>query len=242
MRTLARLKNLLHRLPIEEDLDREVQAYFGLSASPTEHIPSIPRTSLQSGVLAPHHATLAMRDELRPYPRLLDCLRYSCAFLLYMYGVSKLAHLQFHLTPETARRPIGSMTGYELTWYYYGYSRVYACILGLTQVLGATLLLFRKTTLVGAAMMIPVMANILLIDIFILVNDYGPEFMAVFIFSSLLVILWHHRASLLSLFWSQQAAEPPESRLVHHWVRAAIVLSVSTIMLAGLLLMRIVRR
>jgi hypothetical protein len=115
-----------------------------------------------------------------------------------------------------------------------GYSRTYACILGLTQVFGATLLLFRKTTLAGAAMLTPVMANILLIDVFILVDDCGPEFMATFIFTSLVVILWHHRRSLISLFWSAQPAEPSESRATHHWVRALIVLAVATILLLGL--------
>jgi hypothetical protein len=86
---------------------------------------------------------------VRRYPKLLDWLRYICAFLLYMYGMSKLAHMQFHLPAEIAHRPVGSLSGYELTWYYYGYSRTYACILGLAQVFGATLLLFRKTAFTG---------------------------------------------------------------------------------------------
>lgn len=179
-----------------------------------------------------------MHVESGSYPELLDWLRYSCAFLLYMYGASKLAHLQFHLGPELPHRPLGSLNGYELTWYYYGYSRAYACILGLTQILGATLLLFRRTTLLGAAMMTPVMANILLINVFILVNDYGPEFMATFILTCMLVIVWHQSGSLISLFWSVQPTEITESRVKHRWVRTLIVLSVATIMFVGLYYMR----
>lgn len=37
-----------------------------------------------------------------------------------------------------------SLSGYQLTWFYFGFSRVYAILLGLMQVAGATLLLFRK--------------------------------------------------------------------------------------------------
>ena len=48
---------------------------------------------------------------VRAYPRRLDWLRYICAFLLYMYGMSKLMHLQFSLGPKLANRPIGSLTG-----------------------------------------------------------------------------------------------------------------------------------
>lgn len=84
------------------------------------------------------------QERIEPYPKLLDWLRYFCAFMLYMYGVSKLAHLQFNMQPELAQRTIGSLNGYQLTWYYYGISRAYASILGLTQVIGATLLMFRK--------------------------------------------------------------------------------------------------
>jgi len=120
--------------------------------------------------------------------------------MLYMYGVSKLLHLQFNVA-ELATRPIGSLNGYQLTWFYYGYSRVYASILGLTQVTGATLLLFRKTTLLAALIMLPVMANILLINMFILVNDYGPYVISAIICLSMLLILWHQRAALLSLLW-----------------------------------------
>jgi hypothetical protein len=94
--------------------------------------------------------------------------------LLFMYGLSKLLHLQFNLQAELSSRPIGSLTGYQLTWYYYGYSRIYVCLLGCTQVAGASLLLFRKTNRLAALLLTPVMANILLINIFILVNDYGP--------------------------------------------------------------------
>jgi hypothetical protein len=85
--------------------------------------------------------------------------------------------------------------------------------------------------------MTPVLANILMIEIFILVNDYGPEFMAAFIFTCMVAIVWHQRAALLSLFWSEQRAELAESRVPHRWVRALVVLTVATIMLTGLILM-----
>ena len=175
------------------------------------------------------------RVEARTYPKLLYWLRYLCAFLLYMYGMSKLAHTQFHLPAAIAERPIGSLTGYELTWYYYGYSRIYACILGLTQVAGATLLLFRKTAFLGAAMMLPVMGNILLINIFILVNDYGPEFMATLILCSLLVILWYERDALVSTFWESRQSESAASRKMHIVIRVCIVVAVISIMTVGVI-------
>ena len=168
--------------------------------------------------------------DLEKYPRVLDWLRYFCAFMLYMYGTSKLLHFQLNLRSQLAQRAIGSLTGYELTWYYFGFSRVYASILGLTQVAGATLLLFRKTMLVGAAVMLPVMGNILLINMFVLVNDYGPYVIATLICISLSAILWHQRFALLTLFWSTQNGEPERSKRTHWWIRASIVLGVVAIL------------
>jgi hypothetical protein len=175
-------------------------------------------------------------SDLDKYPRVLDWLRYFCAFMLYMYGTSKLLHLQFNLESELAPRAIGSLTGYQLTWYYFGYSRVYANVLGLTQVAGATLLLFRKTTLIGAVAMLPVMGNILLINIFVLVNDYGPYVIATLICASLLAILWHQRVALVTLFWSAQESESARSGHIHWWIRASIVLAVVAIMISGTVL------
>lgn len=181
-------------------------------------------------------------EQLGRYPKVLDWLRYFCAFMLYMYGASKLLHLQFNMASELAPRPIGSLNGYQLTWFYYGYSRVYASILGLTQITGATLLLFRKTSLLAAVIMLPVMANILLVNIFIMVNDYGPYFMSAVIFTSMLIILWHQRAALLSVVWVHQAAEPMESSRMHRWIRILIVTAVSAIMISGALLQHSLKR
>jgi len=178
----------------------------------------------------------------KPYPRLLDWLRYSCAFMLYMYGMSKLSHSQFNMSSALAQRSVGSLNGYELTWFYYGYSRIYASVLGLTQVAGATLLLFRKTTLLAAAIMLPVMANILLINMFILVNDYGPYFISVLICISLLTILWHQRADLLTLFLLSQNREPVAANRTHVWIRALIVLAVSVFMISVPIMRHYVKR
>lgn len=180
-------------------------------------------------------------EHINRYPRLLDGLRYFCAFMLYMYGVSKLLHFQFNVA-ELAPRPIGSLNGYQLTWFYYGYSRVYASILGLTQITGATLLLFRKTTLLAAVMMLPVMANILMINIFILVNDYGPYIISALICASMLMILWYQRSALFSLFWSGQVGEPTESIRTHRWIRILIVAGVSIITISAKIMMHFMKR
>jgi hypothetical protein len=160
-----------------------------------------------------------------PYPKYLDWLRYVCAYLLFTYGLSKLGGVQFHTSPEIAQRPVGSLSGFQLTWYYYSYSPVYASILGLTQLAGAVMLLFRKTGLLGAVVMTPVMANILMINLFFHIG-FGAECLAVFISASMLALLWHDCDALVSLFWKDRPAEPARSRRFHRLIAALVVLLV----------------
>lgn len=169
------------------------------------------------------------------YPRYLDWARYISAFLLMGYGASKLAHLQFHLNRELATHPVSSLTGYELTWFYYGYSRLYSVILGATQVAGGALLLFRKTALLGAIAMFPVIVNILLIDLLILPPDWGPTLPASIIFVSVVLIILRDARLFVPLIWTGQHPEPLSSRRSHWAIRIAIVITLVAMTTAGVL-------
>ncbi len=175
------------------------------------------------------------------FPAQLDWFRYLRAFMLCTYGISKLLHLQFDMQSQLARQPIGSLTGYQLTWFYFGFSRIYAVLLGITQVVGGTLLLFRKTTLFGALTMLPVMANILLINMFVLVNDYGPYFISGLICIFLSALVWHQRSGLMSLLWASQSSEPVHVRRRHRWIAFTIAFAATAIMLTGALIQQHVK-
>lgn len=159
---------------------------------------------------------------MKPYPRYLDWLRYACAWLLYFYGISKLTGHQLVVPAWVAQKPIGSLDGFTLTWYYFGYSHVFKAILGMIQVVAASLLLFRKTALLAALVMVPVMTNIVLINIFYGIAP-GAEFFAFSILFALLLILWQEREAFHALLWTSQPAEP-RSALRSHWVVRSVVL------------------
>jgi hypothetical protein len=174
---------------------------------------------------------------VKPYPRYLDWLRYICSLLLYFFGISKLAGHQLTVPADMALKPVGSLSGYWLTWYYYSFSHTYKDILGLTQVLGASLLLFRKTALLAAAIMTPVMANILLINIFFFIS-VGAEVNAAFILGCMLLLLWHQREELVRTFWTNQPTEQKTAQKFHWMIRALILLAVLAQVIAGTLLAR----
>ncbi|HEY2392941.1 MAG TPA: hypothetical protein VGK22_17320 [Candidatus Angelobacter sp.] len=168
-----------------------------------------------------------MAEPTAPYPKHLDWLRYLSALLLFLYGSAKVVTRQFHVPPEMALRPVGSLSGYELAWFYYAHSHTYEIILGLIELAGATLLLFRKTTLLGAALMLPVITNIFMINVFYFIG-VGAQCTSTFILASMLAILWHHRHALVGVFWTDQASEPATVRRYHRGIAALVVLLVIT--------------
>jgi hypothetical protein len=174
-----------------------------------------------------------MAEAAAPYPKYLDWLRYVSAFLLFTYALSKMLGRQFTLPPEIAQRPVGSLSGYQLAWFYYGHSHTYAVILGLIQLGGGALLLFRKTALLGAALTLPVMTNIVMINVFFHIA-WGAMGTSAFIFASMLAVLWHQRHVLVGVFWTEQAGEPASVRRYHRTIAALVVLLVITLMGFGL--------
>lgn len=158
---------------------------------------------------------------MKPYPNYLDWLRYICAWFLFFYGISKIAGHQLQLPASFAQQPVGSLSGYNLTWYYFSYSPAYRDIVAVIQILSATLLLFRKTTLFAAMMMLPVMANIVMINVFYWIGP-GAMGTSLFITCALLLILWREREAFRVLLWYSQPSEAGTSKV--HWVFRTIVL------------------
>ncbi len=60
--------------------------------------------------------------------------------------------------------PIGSLDGFRLTWYYFGYCYWYPIVIAVTQIISSLLLFFRKTTRIGIILFLSFMINILLTD------------------------------------------------------------------------------
>ncbi len=121
-------------------------------------------------------------------------LRYYAAFTLLVYGFAKIMGAQFTVLDSQLAKPMGEVSGFWLTWYYFGYSPVYSAIVALTQIAGALLLCFRRTTPLGALVLIPVMVNIVCVDIWVIRFPFGSGALrnALYVLLALLVILAFH--------------------------------------------------
>jgi hypothetical protein len=103
------------------------------------------------------------------YPVLFELVRlyvrYGLAFVMLFYGVFKLLPLQFE-APGLDRllEPFGDASPMGLLWTFMGFSRPYTFFTGLVETLGAVLLLWRRTTLLGALILLGTLANVTVLN------------------------------------------------------------------------------
>ena len=98
-------------------------------------------------------------------------IRYGVAFDLASFGWEKICHLQLVMPQSKLDLPYRSFSPSDLFWYFFSHSYLFGCIIAGFQIAGALLLLFRRTRLVGVFVLLPVLANILLMDIFYQIGD-----------------------------------------------------------------------
>jgi len=93
-------------------------------------------------------------------------IRYGVAFDLAEFGWAKICHLQLVMPLSKLDLPYNSFSPSDLFWTFFSHSYLLGCIIAALQIGGAMLLLFHRTRLVGVFILLPVLANILLMDIF----------------------------------------------------------------------------
>ncbi|WCT13041.1 hypothetical protein [Mucilaginibacter jinjuensis] len=97
-----------------------------------------------------------------------NAVRYFIALDLIMFGIEKLCHLQFNIPLGELDNPFSSIPRQDLMWAFYGHFRLLVDIVAVMQIAGSVLLLFRRTRLLGAITLLPLLLNILLLDYFYL--------------------------------------------------------------------------
>jgi hypothetical protein len=115
-------------------------------------------------------------DSERVHAILFGLIRFWLAAGISSYGFAKILGLQFSGADEIILRDslIGDISGNYLTWYYFNFSHTYILIIGYLQIAGALLLLYRRTTLLAIFLLLPVLVNIVMIDLF-LWNSCSPN-------------------------------------------------------------------
>lgn len=121
----------------------------------------------------------------------------QCVFIiLNIYAISKIFGGQFYmkgkLPAEIANTTLVEASSFSLAWTFMGHSYFYILFVGFTQLLGAWLLLWNKTKLLGVLILIPIMVNIIIFDI-IFLDVYPALANAIIVFLMLILILFFNK-------------------------------------------------
>ncbi|NMO20405.1 DoxX family membrane protein [Pyxidicoccus fallax] len=104
---------------------------------------------------------------VKAYDLLRVYVRYMLALTMVSYGFAKVFKTQFPFpSPERLVQPLGEFSPMGLLWTFMGYSPGYNLFTGGAEVLGGVLLLFRRTTSLGALVVIAVMVNVVALNFF----------------------------------------------------------------------------
>ncbi len=130
------------------------------------------------------------------------CRWYVFIFLNF-YGFGKIMGGQFYrrgqLPQEIANTTIEQASAYDLAWSFMGYSFVYILFIGVSQIIGAWLLLWNRTKLLGVMILFPIMVNIIVFDcIFLDVKDALVNAMLYFLM--LIYILFYNKEKVVKAF------------------------------------------
>lgn len=129
--------------------------------------------------------------------------RWYVCLTICAYGVGKVLGVQFG-SPESISEKFGDLTISELTpmdimWLFFGYSYGYQLFIGLSQIIGGLMLLHPRTKLLGITVLIPILLNIIVADLFFEVL-FGATLTAIWLFVLLLFILWYERENVIAAF------------------------------------------
>lgn len=124
----------------------------------------------------------------------ISMFRFTLAFvMLFVYGFCKIAYKQFELNYAAMDTLLRDVYDSDLVWYFYGRSNVQTLLLGLAEVIPCILLLFRRTTFLGAVLLLPVLLGVVLVNLFNTIGNLDLVFGILFVLFDLGILLFYRQ-------------------------------------------------
>lgn len=134
---------------------------------------------------------------------LILALRWYLIWYMISYGWGKLTMTQFGVSNDAIlNTPLKEVDKFYIAWYLYGESQFFNYVTGLIEIVGGLLLIFNRTVILGALLILTVLGQILIIDISFTTNQFGyalPIRISGMIVSALL-ILYYYKDRLVAVF------------------------------------------
>ena len=135
--------------------------------------------------------------------------RHALALVAMVYAMAKVVPTQFgYLTPGELLRPFGRLTGFSVVWDFMAASPAYTVFAGLVELIGAVLLFFPTTTLIGALILAGALTNVFVMDLAYGVGT-APTIIAGLLLALDAIVLAPYAGPLLRTLLGRQTAPLP---------------------------------
>lgn len=144
---------------------------------------------------------------------------------LNVYGLGKIVGGQFYrrgkLPEEVAVQTLADASAFDLAWTFMGYSQAYIMFVGVSQIIGAFLLLFNRTKFLGIIILVPILLNIIVFDI-IFLPDYGALSSAILYFLLLILVVYLNKDKLIEALQKLMKVSTNEAKLSSFKIALAV--------------------
>ena len=150
-------------------------------------------------------------------------VRYWVGTLFLIYAAPKLMTTQFRVLESIYDTPLGQVGNFWLAWSFFGRSPQYQITLGFAELTIGILLLFPRTTTLGALCSLPITINILMVDWFFSVAT-GALIVAGTLLIGALYLLVPQIPRLKAVLWDEQKGASDLRTLATRLVYAAVII------------------
>jgi uncharacterized membrane protein YphA (DoxX/SURF4 family) len=134
---------------------------------------------------------------------LVLALRWYLAFYMIDYGISKLTGNQFGVFNDAiANKPMNQVGKFYVAWYLFGMDRSFDVFTGLAQIAGGLLIVYNRTLLIGALVLLPILTQIFIIDLAYTTDQFGyvlPIRLGGMVISDVLIMIYYRERIIKAL-------------------------------------------
>lgn len=124
-----------------------------------------------------------------------NAISWIVVLAMLIYGLGKI--VQFEDAVDI-NKTLAEMTGMELMWAFYSYSKSFVITLGILEVIGGILMLIKKTRLIGCLFTTPILLTVILQDFYYGVH-LGALKAAILYQLLILTILWLNKEKVVTI-------------------------------------------
>jgi hypothetical protein len=112
------------------------------------------------------YRNLKRGEQARMETRTLSILRFVLSTVMLGYAFTKLHNGHMYQSYFSLDNRMNDLNDFDTVWSFYGRFSALQTLIGLLELLPSVLLLFRRTTFLGAVLMFPVISNVVILNIF----------------------------------------------------------------------------